>query len=386
MKQIIYFYSGAESVAIAQAKGRLFSELSLSNLEIADIKKFPVVERISMQDLSINIAVLSFNRINLKVFNGRAEFAGKDALFFSGEYRGNNLNLNVYSDSLKIKNLADVLLREADKLDISGTLKALDVYIRGPLFKPFFSGKLLITTLSSNGIHLKDAPLFFNLELRDIGRQAGLFGILILEKGLLKVKKSTDINIKRSLIVFSGSVQEAALNLRAESVVEGVKIKISLKGTALTPQLLLVSEPALPQSRLLLMLATGRSWQSLEESLKKGEFSMDAAKEFLGYFFFPGAGSAAKKLLDFEISTTYKEQGKGLLIEKGVSEKTKVGYATESTSIEGERKQAITGKYDITDTLSLEAKRDIGKQQVPSVAEETPKQNSEISVKFKKEF
>lgn len=383
-------YLQPESITIEQGEGNFAGPKTLHNLEIKDAKILPEGSILRIQKIEFSFASLSPQGLNLNIHNGRLVVPGSELILFHGGLRNNILDFNLYSKSVNIAELSSLFLEKKDLKKILGTISGIDIFVKGSLAEPEFQGEFKIEKLLSNGFTLSDCPLVFKLQLKDIKDEVKLFGEVYANAGAASGPKTAVIKLGESKILFSGDPKKASFNLRGISVVEGTKIDIVLKGTLDEPDLRLTSEPSLPKERLLLMLATGKSWKASELALGKGELTVDSVKDFIDYFVFSGSGSKiAEQLGISDISVTFDKQKKGLGVKKSVTDKIDATYAVEQAQ-QGEEtpitSQRLGGEYKITDSLTVGAERELRGEQKNNTSQESPPPDDKIFLKFKKEF
>jgi hypothetical protein len=383
-------YLQTRNIAIKKSEGDFAGSKVLRDLEITDAKIFPSGSILRIQKIEFSFASLSPQGLNLSVYNGRLIVPGSELILFHGELKDNILDFNLYSKSVHIAEISSLFLKGKDLKKILGTISGIDIFVKGSLLEPEFQGECKIEKLLSNGFSLSGCPVFFKAQLKDFKGEIKLFGQAYTNAGVAYGPNTAVIKLGESKILFSGDPQKAALNLRGTSSVQGTEINIVLKGTLEEPQLRLTSEPSLPQERLLLMLATGKSWKASELAVNKGELTVDAVKDFIDYFVFSGSGSKiASELGISDVSVTFEKQKKGLGIKKTLTDKIDATYAIEQTQEQEEApvtKQRLGGEYKITDSLTVGAEKELRGEQKANVSQESVPADDKIFLKFKKEF
>ncbi|MBU1147745.1 MAG: translocation/assembly module TamB, partial [Candidatus Omnitrophica bacterium] len=173
------------------------------------------------------------------------------------------------------------------------------------------------------------------------------------------------------------------------SNVEGIKINIALKGAMKEPDIKLSSEPSFPKERLLLMLATNKSWKMTEGALVKGQMSPDVAKDFLDYFLFAGSGGRLAQYFGLK-DVTFQLNGKtkGAGVKKDVTNNLDVRYAIEKEEAKeknGSTVQKLGSEYKFTDTIAVDAEREL-KQEKANEEQDKATSDDRVLLKYKKSF
>jgi hypothetical protein len=274
--------------------------------------------------------------------------------------------------------------------DISGDIDGLDVYIKGGLFEPELSGGFRVRELSRQGFLMSDCMVSIDLKLKNIMATPEIYGDIDLDKGEISGPKTAVVRILAGKIFFKGSPEEPLFDLKGVSDVGGVRINIGLKGTVEKPDIRLSSDPSLPKGLLLLMLATNKSWKGSENITERGQVSADIVKDFVDYFFFAGTGSKIVKYFGISnVFLKYDEETKGVGVRKDISGRAEVTYSVEQSRAADEKPamtQKIESELKVTDTVSIEAEREI-KETSDTIEQEDEVQSSDkVLLKYKKEF
>ncbi|MFH1902307.1 MAG: translocation/assembly module TamB domain-containing protein [Candidatus Omnitrophota bacterium] len=383
-------YLESEDIDIKKVEGNLARTLSYENIIFEDLKFLPEGSILKIQKLDISLTSLNFSGLTVKIHNGTLRMPNFDTILFYGLFEEGGLDINVYSKNVGVREVFDLFARSSDLKKISGLINDLDVYIKGTFLEPELTGTFKIDKLIQNEFSIINSPCSFNLRLKDLKDELKLFGSVSLNSGVISGSKTALINMQESKIIFNGVLKKPSLDLKGTSIVEGIKINVTLKGTFEKPGLKLASDPPRPQERLLIMLVTGKSWKGAEGSLSKGQLSVDLAKDFIDYFFFAGAGSKlAKRLGISDFSVTFEKDKKGVGIKKVVSGKMDVNYAVEQSQ-EKEGKAAVTqkvgGEYKITDSVSIGVEKELKQDNRTDQIQENQKTDDKVILKYKKEF
>ncbi len=386
-KLAISYYAKTKTIDIEKSEGSLSQVARFEKLEFKDFALLPKGSTVKIQKLEVYFTSFGEEGLNVNIYNGRLQLPNSALIIFEGKLQNSNLNFNIYSQNIKLKEIAGLFSGAEDLKKISGAISDTDIYLLGSLIEPKFSGKFQLEQLLYNNFSLSNCPVGFNIQLKNIKKEAELYGKISLNKGVITGPRTALVNLEESRISFAGEPNKPLLDLRGTSYVEGIKINIVLKGAFDKPDLKLSSEPVLPEDRLLVMLMTDKSWKATELALGKAELSVELAKDFIDYFLFSGSGSKiARKLGIKDISVTFEEGRKGIGIKKEISEKLDATYAVEQRQSEEElpaTTQKVGGEYKITDTLTVGAEKELPQEQKTPVEQKT---EDKVTIEFKKEF
>lgn len=384
-------YVEPEEINIQETKGSLLRGITFKNIEFRDVKGFPPGSIIKIQTLEVVVTSLGLEGITAKVTNGRLKLPSSDPILFYGKYEQGLLNLNVYTKRADVRAILDAF-PEGDALKkLSGTVSDFDVYIKGTLFQPMIKGMFTVETLYRKGFSMKDCPVVFEVNLKDIKDNLKVYGEITLKKGTVSGRKTAKVELRESKIFFSGNPTIPSLDVKGTSYVEKTTINIVLRGTMEAPEIKLTSEPPKTETQLLLMLATGRSWKSAEGTLRTGKLSPDIVSDFVDYFVFAGRGSkVAQHLGVSELSLIYDEQKKGIAVKKTLSDKVEASYGIEQAQQKKEQKATTThkvgGEVKATESISVGVEREVQQDESKDTQGTELQTKDKIYLKYKKEF
>ncbi|MFH1782552.1 MAG: translocation/assembly module TamB domain-containing protein [Candidatus Omnitrophota bacterium] len=371
VKYVISRYLDSSTVDFKDAEGNISKAVTINDISITDLEGFPEGSILEIKSLELSIRSFDIEGIYLDIKNARLTVPGEDPLFFYGTCKDNSLDFNLYSSSLDIKTIIE-LLDLKTLSSVSGDLSELDLYISGSLLEPRIGGKFKIDQGKYDLFSIKNAPVSFNIKLRDIPTDLSMSGEITIISGDISGPKTAKVALENSKIFFNKDPKNPSLSLKGASTVGNTSIKITLNGTMKKPDIILSSDPPLPKEKLLLMLATNRSWDGVEAALQQGQVSTEAVREFMNYFVFSGSGSRLTESLGLKgVSFKFDESTKGIGLKKDLTGKAEVNYAIEeSYKKDGDPSstQKIGTDYKLTDTLSVGAEKEI--KQAPGVTKE----------------
>ncbi len=335
-------------------KLKLNGDVSFSDF----IAAAPDIHNSLLKVQKINLSFLDGDIENIKIDNGRLKIADLNPILIEGTYRKDILDFNLYADYISIREILDFFPGNKVLDDVSGSIRQVDVDTKGALLEPTLSGKFMLEKFVYKGFSMVNSPGILDLKLKNIKKDPQLYGTVDLKSGKISGSRSAVINLKPSRIFFDGDFKNPSFDFKGTSTVEKVKIDIALKGTIDKPDLKLSSEPPLSQERLLVMLATNKSWESVTQSLAEGKISPDLAKDFLDYFVL--SGPADKLIQQFGldgISLKYNGDEKGIGVMK-----------------------------QLFDNLSVEAEKGLKQEDETKPAGNREKPEDTILFKFKDQF
>lgn len=326
---------------------------------------------------------------SIEIDGGKLDFSNSDPIIYYGNYQDGKLDISVYSKSVDPKELIEAFAEVRALKDISAEIDDVDMHINGPLLEPEITSTFHIEKVSTKGFSLRNCPGTLKITVKDIMGELKLYGEAVFTSAIITGPKNTEVKLEKSKVFFSGNPKTPSLDIKGISVVEGVEIHISLKGTAESPDLNLSSNPPMPEDRLLLMLATGRSWRGAEELLGQGQVSADLAKDFLDYFVFGGSGSRiAKEYGITDISLRYDNEARGIKVKKKVTEKADLSYGVDQALIEKEPRkttQKTGGEYKITERVSIEGEKELNNNKAKQADDKT-QTDDKVLLKYKNQF
>ncbi len=378
-------YISSEDIDFKSVNGNLAQTLSYEDIVFNDPRFLPEGSTLKIQRLDISFTSLSLTSLKVGIYNGILRIPNLDIILVNGGFGDRNLNLNLYSKNVGVHQALELFGQRNGLKKISGLLTDLDVYIKGTFFDPELTGTLIVDKLTREKFSITKAPCSFSLHLKEVKDELKLFGSVSLDSGAISGPKTAVINLLESNIIFKGDPKKPSFDVEGISTVEKVKIEIVLRGTLDSPELKLKSNPSLPQEKLLVMLATNRSWKGAEAALSQGQISASLAQNFLDYFVFSGSGSKiAQKLGISDISVKYDGQTKSIGVTRDITGSTSVSYSVEQSQDDDAKKistQKIETEHKITESISIGAEKEI-KQDDRN--EQTT--DEKVILKFKKKF
>ena len=371
-----------------QSGGTLIGGTTYQDITLENLKWFPVPNTLKIQALAVKINSLSLEGITVKIENARLILPYSDPILFYGTIENALLDLNFYTKSISDRQIKGLFDPGALR-GITADIHDIDILVKGSLEEPLVTGALAIVKITSNGFSLEEAPCVFTLRFEDVTGPLKLHGPLTCQAGTIRGEKTAVVRLQESRILFSGNPENPELDIKASSTVENTKININLKGALKKPDLHVYSDPPMPEDRILLALATNKTWQTSIDLLNNETISPDLARDFIDYFLFGGQDDKFAKQFGLKsISVKYDAQGKGVAVTKDLSGRLEGRYEIEDrTQPEGQEdiSQKIGGEYKVTDGLSLEAQRELKRTGAGGQQTDIPP-DDQLLFKFKKSF
>ncbi|MFH0877662.1 MAG: translocation/assembly module TamB domain-containing protein, partial [Candidatus Omnitrophota bacterium] len=326
-KQAMSTFSGGKEIAWQKSEGSLARGLVYENLEAENVERLPRPNKIRIQKLTIDVKSASAQGISLILENARVFLPDSDPIVVFGTLNAGKLDFNLFCKRIATGAI-DHFVKVNQLRGVSGTFSDVDVFVKGPLEEPRFEGVFLIEDLAKEGFSVRDSFCQFNLTVKGEDQDRPLFGSVVLQGGILRGAKTAVVNLTEGKFLFSGDPANPALDVRGSSQVEKVKIEIAVKGVLSQPDLQIKSEPPMDKNRLLLALATDKTWKDTELGLQKGAVSPDFARDFIDYFVLGGQASKFTERFGIKsISVQYNGQDRGIAVTKDLSSRLEGKYA-----------------------------------------------------------
>lgn len=386
-------YAAPEAAQIRRVRGTLAGEVRLRNIDLESPRGLPEGTLVRVQELRADLNPLSLEESRFELRNGRVFLPGsQDPVVLFGRYRDRRVEGSVYSRVFGVQDLSEL---GAGKWSLprgfSGTAREVDCRVWGTADAPRLSGQLEVGNLTYRGVSLRDAPTRLSLRLKRSRRgRVELRGQVVFLGGSI-VSRGTTVRLLRSRLTFSGSPRDVEMTLRGTSDVEGTAIRVYLRGTPARPELRLSSDPPLPQSRLLLMLVTGKGWKGADTLFESKQIPLDMARDFVDLFFLSEGNNTLGRRLGLDrLSVMYDTETGGVGVSKPVTERVDLKFS--ATPLRNGDQPAGTAHsvgaaVKVTDKISVEAQgetRPPGEEADP--AAEGPKADGKVLLKYKTRF
>jgi len=375
-----------------QVKGSLLDGLVIDNLELKNIPKLPEGSVIRIQRITAHLTGLNVKALTVNVQNTRVVLPDSDPVVISGHLKDGLMDFNIYSQGFTVTELKEYFPDLKALIPLKGEASGVDLYISGDYREPNIKGNLIIENFMYKGFILTQSPLSIDVQLKDIDKDVQIYGLVKLEKGSFQTTKKVLVKLTPSVFKFSGLWSDPELNLHGVSKVGKTTIQIAIKGHLPEPDINLTSEPPASKEKLMIMLATGKSWESFDRALDGTLTSGDLTKDFIDYFIFAGRGNQfAQRYGVSEFSITFEETRQGISAKKELGDKIEVGYEAERVidrSREGvETTQKLGGEYKVNENVSVGLEREIKQEFLDGLSDEVRDEAEDtIFIEYKKKF
>jgi len=388
-KFLLSRYAPREDIEIKKIEGTITRALSLQDISLENLKLLPPGSIVEVKKIDLDVNPFDLEGAYVNINGGKIRIPKADPILFHGAYANGSLELNIYSKSVGISDIRNFFNDNTALRNINGAINDIDMFVNGSLQEPELTGRFYIERLTRNIVSIVNSPVSLNLRFKDIKQDLKMFGEIILEDGVVSGPKTAVIKLQESKILFNGDPKEPTFGLKGLSNVEGTKINITLKGTIKEPDIKLSSEPSFPKERLLLMLATNKSWKMTEGALVKGQMSPDVTRDFLDYFLFAGSGGKLAQYFGLK-DLTFQLNGKtkGVGVKKDITNNLDLSYSVEKEQVKeknGSAVQKLGSGYKLTDTIAVEAEREL-KQEKANEGQDEATSDDKVLLKYKKSF
>lgn len=381
----VFIFCGWSQCAFAQG---IFYE----NLIIHDPRGFPVGTTLKIQRLSFFLNSLSPSGLNVVIDNGRINMPLSDPVVFDGDITNGQININMYSKSVELKEILSLFPGRPDWNILSGTLENVDWYLRGLLTNPSISGTFNVNRVQHEAFVLNESSGNIDVSIKEIDDVTHWKGHLFFQQGQVISKQSpTVINVDPSEFLFGGVFRDTNFDLHGHTKIGETTVNLSLKGTKDATELKVTSDPPFAQRDLLVMLATGKSWGATAPVNSDIKLSNELTQDFLDYFLFAGeAGRLSQRLGIKDVVFQYNSQVKGIGLKKDITNRADIGYGIEESLDANNQTTTVTqkleGEYSLTDHISIDVERKIKEERQEDQIIKPPKSDDQILLKYKKKF
>lgn len=380
-------YISADKKIIREVSGHMAEGVTLKNARFVNIEQLPEGSELLIQQLDLNINGFSIDDVYLNIDNARLDLPLSDPVVLFATLKDSRLDANVFSPSLVVEEILAYLGNE-NLRHLRGRVDEADVYVEGRIDKFVTRGKFKVVKLSHQTLQALDTPGEFRIEWTKAGKEYQPEGVVKFFSGKLKARH-IQLDLAESRVIFDKEIKNPRLDLRATTVIENVKISITLRGSRVRPDLQLSSLPPLPEEQLILMVVTGKRWKSLETSLQNQQASPALAKDVVEFLFFSGeAGKVTEKLGIRDINVQLEEGRRGVGGMIGVTENIGVGYQVTETENQGVTavEHRLQGEVGLSENLSLTLDKELPNKDEQNLTEAETRADDKIQLKYKMKF
>lgn len=385
---------GSKSVSVGHVEGSMLPGLQLHYLHLDGLPHVPAASNLRVRLMQVSLPLLHPHQPDVMISNARLEMPDSEPILISGFFHRGVMQLNVYSRRVDAREVLRCFMNEEDAQKFSGPVGPVDLNLTGVPRRFELSGDFQVPQLNYYGFSLMDGSGAVSLKVRPGAREDGLIGEVRLQAGTL-VLKNSQVQLEPSRIFYQGDPKKPVFDLAGISWIEKIRINITLKGTFRQPDLILSSDPPLPQQQLLLMLATGKRWKSMEGVSREGQLPLDMVNNFIDFAVFGGPGNPLAQQLGVEATLLVGEGGKtaGVGVSKSLSDRVGVRYGLEQSQGDlgqaPSTRQKVGAELDVTETdkVSVEAETEvIADETVGASKTKEPERSGKVLLKYKKKF
>lgn len=378
---------GATDYTIAGMEGFLGGHLVLRDLEISRFKgRLPrdFIARISKIDVFFSAPFPK--GLNVEIHNGRLILPDSGSIILDGLLQDGVFEGDIFGRDIYLGDVYRFVSGVKELADLHGRVSRLECHLKVSAQRFAVEGKAHVAEIRGSRFFLQNCPLGFQWEY---SRSSGPWASVNIYGGQLGLPHAA-VFLKPGRIVLADGPRDVRLDLRGFAQVDNVSISIRLKGTLKEPKLRLDSDPSLSRERLLVMLLTGKSWRSAEESLSQGRVSADLIKDTIDFLFFGGkVNDLARPLGVSDIHLEIDQQKKGFGLGTRITTRARLNY-TVAQEDNRQGNVSITQKagviYQVADHLSVEGERQMRFHESVTNTTQLPETNDAVFLKYKQNF
>ena len=265
---------------IGHYEGNLQNGFILKDIRIKGLRYIPEA-LLRIQEVHVRLPLWDLSHTDFSIFNARIFIPNSEPVVFTGEVYAGQIKGNLYSGSLDLHEASRLWAGEDIRKNLRGDISNVDVTIQGPLSSLRVQGSFFAENIRYKSISLTYGFSRLDLTLMPAMGQIRVKGEMIFDSGLVHVR-NIDLELSPSKFIFQGDVFNPAIDIRLGSKVEDMDIHLAVKGTSVSPQLTISSDPPMAPQDALRVLFTGNAW-STSTSPFNGVTSGQLAEDFLNY-------------------------------------------------------------------------------------------------------
>ena len=387
VRRVVKDVIGAADYKIAGMEGSLGGHLVVKDLEISRFKGHlpqDLIVRISKIDVFFSTPFPK--GLNIEIHNGRMILPDSGSIVFDGLLQDGVFEAEVFGKDIYLGDVSRFAPFSREWAGLRGRVSRLECHLKVSSQRFAVEGKAHVAEIQGGRFVLQNCPLGF---IWEYARSNGSRGSVSVYGGQLGLPHAIVV-LKPGRMVFADGPRDVRLDLKGFSQVEDVPISLHLQGTLKTPKLKLDSDSSLSQERLLVMLLTGKSWRSAEESASQGGVSADLIKDTLDFLFFGGkVTDVAHALGVSDIHLEIDQNKKGVGLGTQLTPRARLNYTVGQEDGRGDN-VSVTQKaalvYKVADHLSVEGEKEMRSQQSITNTTQLPETNDAIFLKYKQNF
>ncbi|MBI3601996.1 MAG: translocation/assembly module TamB domain-containing protein [Candidatus Omnitrophica bacterium] len=262
--QLMKFYMPLAQVTIGSYEGTIEKGLLLKEVAIHHIPAMEKEDALYLQQLYVQIPLIDWRQVFVKITNGRLVLGSSDPMVFNGLMIRDQIQGNCYARSVDVRHLIAVLGYHDLARLLYGFISHVDLRVQGAVFSPWFIGHFLVDHITYKGTRLSDGFGRLDLMVKSLGPHPLMTGYVIMDSALVETGR-INVDLTTSKADFKGDALNPLLDIHGSSKVEDINIDIAIKGPLQRPQLMFNSDPPLPEDEIKFALATGKSWAGIDD-------------------------------------------------------------------------------------------------------------------------
>lgn len=391
LTQISDHYAGPGNYSWSRLQGTLWKGLAARDLEIRDIPGMEQESVLRIQELSLSVSMSGVPGLEAEFHNARLLSPHDDPLVFEGRWHDGQISGNIYARGLNLLRIRDIFPAFRRLSVIRGSLKDIDLVLTGDPDDLRLQGRLWVDQWRYASYLLEDCEVEPDLKVSRSGGEWQVNGRIMIVAGDFLTPR-VKIRLAAGRIDLYGDPARPSFDIRGYTRVARTQITIVIRGTREEPQVILSSEPPLPQEQLLLMLTTGKKWKSIAQPSFQRGMTTEVAADFVDYFIFGGSGRRLSQYLGLsDLSVTLDERSRGVTVSKDVTERLGIGYGVQMETPPDEPaifRQKMTGEYDVTGRVTVGVQKEIAAPADPKVTDPVADQpiDDRVYMKYRAAF
>ena len=356
---------------IGHYEGNLQNGFTLKDIRIKGLRYIPDA-LLRIQEIRVRLPLWDLPHADFGIFNARIFVPNSDPIVFTGEVYAGQIKGNLYAESVDLHEVSRFWLDEEIRKNLRGLISSVDVALQGPLSSPKVKGSFLADNIRYKSILLTDGFSRLDLTLIPGIGQIQMKGEMIVDSGLVNVRK-INLKLHTSKFIFQGDAFNPAIDIFLGAKVQDMDIHLTIKGTLADPQLTVSSDPPMAPQEALRVLFTGNAWES-------------STSPFNGVT----SGELAENLLNYSLQDIHDQQDIG--VKTKLTDNLKLGVEMDQIPLPpGETNtyysRKINGEMDLDDHMSLNVSRQVFPQDsYPSYQEAQSAAETQIYLQYKKRF
>jgi hypothetical protein len=253
--KLIARYAPDGEYVIGRLEGSPWKQWTFGNIAVARVHGWPEGYSVKVQKMDLYFAEPRPEGLNIEVHNGRLLLPLSGTVVVNGIYQDEAVDAEVYFNRADLEEILNLGPRTVPRNNLQGTIRDFSCTVKGSKKDLNFKGGFLIQALTTLQFTVDEGVVHFQGNVENIFGEPRVWGDVFIDKAMIRLPQVA-IKVTGGKIAFSGDPRRPAYDLVGEAVVEQTKIAIHLKGSADKPEMVLTSQPPMPQDELLIMLTT----------------------------------------------------------------------------------------------------------------------------------